>query len=40
MTVYHKPSGVVKLMNSIVSFLAADGLMPSEHRSTSGKGRR
>ena len=40
MTVYHKPSGVVKLMNGFFGFLASYGLMPSDSVQLQVKGRR
>lgn len=40
MTVYHKPSGPVKLMNSIIGRLASIGLIPGETVSLQLKGRR
>jgi len=40
MTVYHKPSGFVKLMNGFVGFLASNGLMPRDTVTLEVKGRR
>jgi deazaflavin-dependent oxidoreductase (nitroreductase family) len=40
MTVYHKPSGAVKLMNSIVGRLASIGLVPMSTVMLQVKGRR
>jgi deazaflavin-dependent oxidoreductase (nitroreductase family) len=40
MTVYHKPSGAVKLMNSIVSRLAGIGLVPMNTVLLQVRGRR
>ena len=40
MTVYHKPSGPVKLMNSIIGRLASIGLIPGETVMLQVKGRR
>jgi deazaflavin-dependent oxidoreductase (nitroreductase family) len=40
MTVYHKPSGAVKLMNSIIGRLASIGLIPRDTVQLEVKGRR
>ena len=40
MTVYHKPSGPVKLMNSIIGRLASIGLVPMSTVMLQVKGRR
>lgn len=40
MTVYHKPSGPVKLMNSIIGRLASIGLIPRDTIQLEVKGRR
>ena len=40
MTVYHKPSGPVKLMNSIISRLAGIGLVPMNTVLLQARGRR
>jgi deazaflavin-dependent oxidoreductase (nitroreductase family) len=40
MTVYHKPSGAVKLMNSIIGRLASLGLIPRGTVQLEVKGRR
>jgi deazaflavin-dependent oxidoreductase (nitroreductase family) len=40
MTVYHKPSGPVKLMNSIIGRLASIGLIPGDTAMLQVKGRR
>ena len=40
MTVYHKPSGAVKLMNSIIGRLASIGLVPMSTVMLQVKGRR
>jgi len=40
MTVYHKPSAFVKLMNGFVGFLASNGLMPRDTVTLEVKGRR
>ncbi|HEV8573136.1 MAG TPA: nitroreductase/quinone reductase family protein [Dehalococcoidia bacterium] len=40
MTVYHKPSGVVKAMNGFFGWLASIGLMPRDTVQLQVKGRR
>lgn len=40
MTVYHKPSGFVKLMNSFIGRLASIGLIPGDTAMLQVKGRR
>lgn len=40
MTVYHKPSGLVKLMNGVLGRLASIGLMPGDTVQLQVKGRR
>jgi len=40
MTVYHKPSGLVKLMNGFIGRLASMGLIPGDTAMLQVKGRR
>lgn len=40
MTVYHRPSGIVKLMNGFIGFLASNGLIPRDTVTLEVKGRR